>query len=88
MRTLECYLAAVLGWTRTNRLKSNPDKMEILLLRGHLDQLGGLLPYLDGSYPPSRMRLAIWMCFWTQTFWTQLNGESDLNQSQFFLFPT
>ena len=37
----------VMDWIRPNRLKLNPDKIEVLLLRGTPDQLIGCLPDLD-----------------------------------------
>ena len=47
VKTLEHYLDTVMDWTRATRLKLNPDKMEVLLLGGTLDLLGGCLPGLD-----------------------------------------
>ena len=37
-----------MDWMRANRLKLNPEETAILLLGGHPDWLGGLLPDLDG----------------------------------------
>ena len=66
--TLEHCLAMMLErcTTTVDRLKLNPDKMEILLLEGNPDQLGGCLPGLNGVLLPWRIRFAIWVCSWTR----------------------
>lgn len=52
MQTLEHFLVTVMDWMWANRLRLNPDKMEILLLGRHPDQLWGLLLGLDGVTLP------------------------------------
>ena len=52
IQILEHCLAVVVDWAQAKRLKLNPDKQEILLLGGCLDQLGGLLFDLSGVSLP------------------------------------
>lgn len=44
VQTLEGCLTLILKWTNANRLKLNPDKMEIHFLGGPLDKLGDCFP--------------------------------------------
>ena len=47
----ECF-EAVMGWMRKNKLKLNPDKMEVLAVKGHNLGLEVCQPVLDGVTLP------------------------------------
>lgn len=46
------HLDKVMGWLRTNKLKFNPDKMEMLMFNGRVDQEMGAPPVLSGDVHP------------------------------------
>ena len=58
MQVFECCLALIRDWTRVNKSKQNPDKMEILLLGRSSDQLEGNLPGLNKV----TFSLKVWIC--------------------------
>ena len=41
-----------MGWMRKNKLKLNPDKTEVLAVKGHSLGLEVCQPVLDGVRPP------------------------------------
>lgn len=47
-------LEAGLGWMSTNKLKFNPDKMEVILVRRRSDKGNVLFPIMDGVAFPLR----------------------------------
>ena len=49
VQSLECCLASVMDWVRASGLKLNPNNMEILLLGGAPDCLGGILVWVTLS---------------------------------------
>ncbi|KAF7238062.1 Receptor-type tyrosine-protein phosphatase R [Varanus komodoensis] len=51
---LNQYQSMVMDWMRVNKLKLNPDKMEVLLVGGSSVQLGKVQPVLDGKSPQER----------------------------------
>ena len=46
-----------MAWMRVNKLKLNPDKMEVLLVGASLDRLEGHFPALNGVTLPLRDRV-------------------------------
>ena len=58
VQVVEHCLESIMDWTRANKL--NPDKTEVLLLGGVLDQLEGYLPGLSGVTLPLKIRFVAW----------------------------
>ena len=52
MDVLNQCLAVAMDWMRANELKLNPDKTEMLLVRGSSDRMVGVQPVLDGVALP------------------------------------
>ncbi|XP_061443806.1 uncharacterized protein LOC133365612 isoform X9 [Rhineura floridana] len=57
VNVLNRCLAATMDWMRTNKLRLNPDKTEMLLVGGSSDQMVDVQPVLDGVALPLKEQI-------------------------------